>query len=141
MQHNVNRGLATTPASTEIRLAFINDITVSHPVRTHPLQLVLADVLDTYSQSSTLAGIFSQWGVTAGHNTYNTYRMTMVNIAKGKGIQDLQLHVYMPSVSVVSVDKIDKEVPWQQNVVPGCQQKATWHTSPTCKSTTIQLSH
>ena len=47
MQHNVNRGLATTPASTEIRLAFINDITVSHPVRTHPLQLVLADVLDT----------------------------------------------------------------------------------------------
>ena len=37
----------------------------------------------------------------------------MVNIAKGKGIQDLQLHVYMPSVSVVSVDKIDKEVPWQ----------------------------
>ena len=113
MQHNVNRGLATTPASTEIRLAFIHGITVSHPVRTHPLQLVLADVLDAYSQSSTLARIFSQRGVTAGHSTYNTYRMTMVNIAKGKGIQDLQLHVYMPSVSVVSVDKIDKEVPWQ----------------------------
>ena len=71
MQHNVNRGLATTPASTEIRLAFIHDITVSHPVRTHPLQLLLADVLDAYSQSSTLAGIFSQRGVTAGHNTYN----------------------------------------------------------------------
>ena len=67
---------------------------------------MLADVLDTYSQSSTLAGIFSQLGITAGRDTYSRYRMTIVDIAKENGIQSPQLD----KLSVVSVDNREVKI-------------------------------
>eukprot|EP00117_Sycon_ciliatum_P020451 scpid71142/ scgid18217/ len=76
-----------------------------------PLQLVLADVVETYSHSTTLLATLSRFGITAGRDTYDRYKMTIIKQRQERGIQN---ELMLNSLCCASIDNIDKDMKWKR---------------------------
>ncbi|XP_065198289.1 uncharacterized protein LOC135829829 [Sycon ciliatum] len=81
------------------------------PQCVYPLQLAVADVVETYSHSTTLLRMLARLGITASRDTFSRYKMHVVDERQRNGIQ---AEMQLGSISFVSIDNIDKDMPWKR---------------------------
>ena len=108
---------------------------LARPPCHYPFSLVVADYVDSHSQSSDLLLLLSRLGVCSSRDTHQRLKTMVVKKRYDEGLQkDLALEAF----AVTSIDNIDRTAPGKR-ITSRSQSWLSWHKCAACVSNVIFL--